>query len=234
MVLKLVRPFTKRFKGLRPLIPEDKVYDSFGELIRHIGRLGDLLKDPGRASVRLVLNPDRVAVAETRRAFTYFNLFGFPLDAILVNKVFPRELADGYFHQWWKIQSEELDVIDRSFLNTTVFRIPYLDYEPLGIGPLEEMGRSIYGERLPDGVLSTPDTVKIDKADGRSRLTFLLPGLEKSSLDIGRRGGDLLIHTGDHARVFTLPDSLALAEVESAEYDEAGRLTILFKQKEEA
>jgi len=232
VVIKLIRPFTKHIKGLKAMIPEDKVYDSFGELIQYIGRLGDLLKEPARSSVRLVLNPDRVAVAETRRAFTYFNLFGFPVDAILVNKVFPKELADGYFHQWWKIQSEELDVIERSFLDTTIFQIPYFDHEPLGLAPLEDMGKTIYADYPPDDVLSSTATVKLEKEGGKSRLSFLLPGLDKSSFDIGQRGADLLIHSGNHSRVFALPTSLTSAEVESARYNK-DQLTIIFRPKEE-
>ena len=97
MILKLVRPIGRRFKNFKAIIPDDEVYETLGEVIADIGRLGEILKDPEHASVRLVLNPDPIAVAETRRSFTYFALFGFPVDAVCVNKLLPAELEDGWF-----------------------------------------------------------------------------------------------------------------------------------------
>jgi len=96
-LLKLIRPFTRRIRSLRNLIPEDDFYQSFSDIIEDIGRLCGILKDPAVASVRLVLNPDRITVAETRRVYTYLNLFGFPVDGIFVNKVLPDDVAEGYF-----------------------------------------------------------------------------------------------------------------------------------------
>jgi len=228
MIFKLVRPFTKNFKSMRAIIPDDKVYNSFGEIINYVGKLGELLKDSSKSSVRLVLNPDRIAVAETRRAYTYFQLFGFSVDAIMVNKVFPEEVANGYFHKWWRIQSEEIDVIKNSFLDTSIYKIPYFDHEPLGLAALEKMGEAVYGDQQPDSVLSSQlETVKLKKVDNKMTLSFHLPGLDKSCLDIGQRGNDLMISAGVHSRVFALPDSLKSSEVESANY-EADRLIVTF------
>jgi arsenite-transporting ATPase len=70
-ILKLFRPIGKRIRGLKEIYPEDRLYQSVGDVLREVGRLGDLLKKPDLASVRLVLNPERVPVAETRRAYTY-------------------------------------------------------------------------------------------------------------------------------------------------------------------
>jgi len=44
---------------------ETNFIGTLNELILKIGRLGDVLKDPLVSSVRLVLNPDRIAIAET-------------------------------------------------------------------------------------------------------------------------------------------------------------------------
>jgi arsenite/tail-anchored protein-transporting ATPase len=63
-----------------------------------IGRLGVMLRDAETSSVRLVLNPDKIAIAESKRTYTYLSLFGFPVDGIFVNKLLPAELENGYFH----------------------------------------------------------------------------------------------------------------------------------------
>ena len=60
----------------------------------------ELLRDASRVSMRLVMTPDRMVVAEAMRTFTYLNLYGYLTDAVVVNRVFPDELADGYFGAW--------------------------------------------------------------------------------------------------------------------------------------
>jgi len=226
-LLKLFRPIGKRIRGLREIYPEDRLYESLGELLRDVGRLGDLLKAPEVSSVRLVLNPERVPVSETRRAYTYLGLFGFSVDAIVANKILPEEASEGYFGRWRCIQTEQLDVIHRSFLNTTILPVRYLDHEPIGAPELRELGRGIYEERAPDDVLSNVQAIDVQKADGRTKLSIYLPNLEKSSLDLQHKAGELLITAGGYHRVLVLPDSLAGRAVESAAYED-GRLTIGF------
>lgn len=226
-IMKLVRPIAGRIKSVREMIPSDEVYGLFDESITEVGRLGAILKDPDVASVRLVLNPDRIAIAETRRAFTYLGLFGFPVDGIFVNKVLPKELADGYLHNWFTIQGQLLESIDQSFLDVTQFRAPLLDKEPIGLEPLSEMARGIFGGQGPDDLLSAPKSVSIDREDGKYRLAFCLPNVGKQHLDVGRRATELILTAGSYSRVFSLPDTLVGREIAGASFVD-GRLTITF------
>ena len=41
------------------------------------------------ASVRLVLTPETVVVAEARRSLTTLSLFGYRVDGVVANRVFP-------------------------------------------------------------------------------------------------------------------------------------------------
>jgi arsenite-transporting ATPase len=226
-VMKLIRPVGRRIKGLSVWLPEDRAYQAFEEIVANIGRLGELLKDPEQSSVRLVLTPERISVAESRRAYTYFGLFGFPVDGIFVNRIFPDELAEGYLNPWCRLQKEQLTVISRSFLDTAIFPIRYLETEPIGLRQLDALGREVYGEAVPDGMLSATHTIRFAKEDGKPVLVFTVPGLDKSSLDVTRKGSELLIDTGSHSRVFALPDTLATSEVREARYRD-GELAIVF------
>jgi hypothetical protein len=51
--------------------------------------------------------------------------------------------------------------------------------------------------------------------------------LDKSSLDVTRKGGELLIAAGGYSRVFALPDSLGASDISEARYDD-DELTIVF------
>ena len=175
----------------------------------------------------LVLNPDRIAVAETRRSFTYMGLFGFPVDAIMINKVLPADVEEGYFKQWHQLQQEQLDEIERAFLSCKLFRIRYLDREPAGIDELLAFGEEIFGDVEPDACCSESRIVQFARQDGKTTLALLVPNLDKAALDLGRKENELIIRAGPHHRVLTLPDSLSDVEIDNAAYDD-GSLTITF------
>jgi len=227
-LMKLVRPVVKHVKGVREVIPSDQAYVTFEDIIRKVGRLGEILKDPAVSSVRLVLNPDRVAIAETRRAFTYFGLFGFPIDGIFVNKILPVELADGFLHGWFTLQKQLLESIEQSFLDVAKFRAPLLDSEPIGPELLLEMAHGIFGPQHPAERLSEPKAVTLTREDGKYRLSFWLPNVEKRQLDVGRKDAELILTAGSYTRVFTLPDSLINREVAGARFAD-GTLAIVFE-----
>jgi len=226
-ILKLIRPFGKRIKSIKNLLPEDEFYDTIGTIIDDIGRLGVILRNPEISSLRLVLNPNKIAIAETKRTFTYFALFGFPVDAIFVNKLFPAELENGYFQKWRRLQQDQMKLLRKSFLDTRIFAIKHYANEPIGLTRLEEMGREIYGELNPAKVLSNVNTVAFKKQDGQTVLSITLPNLDKSNLDIGRKENDLLINAGGYSRVFSLPDTLANIAIDTADYEDS-RLNIYF------
>lgn len=227
MVLKLIRPVGNRFKDFKAVVPEDNVYDSFASAIAAIGELGELLRNPDSASIRLVLNPNKIALAETKRAYTYFNLFGFPVDAVFINKIFPAELSKGYLHTWIEEQDTQLEGIRRSFLETSLFEVPHLDHEPIGCEQLDELGQSIYGKRAPDKLLSKPRPFRFEKKKDAVVLTLDFPHLEKEDLDIGRKENELIIRAGAFHRVLTLPDTLADSAIQKAGF-EKGRLVVRF------
>ncbi|HUU90956.1 MAG TPA: ArsA family ATPase [Phycisphaerae bacterium] len=227
-IMKMIRPVTRRFAGMDPWVPDDPAYEAFERIIGNLGRLGEILQDPQQSSVRLVLTPDRIAVAETRRTYTYLGLFGFPVDAILVNRIFPDELARGYLGPWCALQREQMETISRCFLDTAILPIKYRETEPVGIADLRDLGHEIYGQAVADAMLSETYTVRFANDSGKPAVTFTLPGLDKSSLDVTRKSSELLIAAGGHSRVYALPDSLAASEILEARYDD-GELTIVFE-----
>ncbi len=229
-ILKLIRPFGKHIKGIKEILPDDQLYITFEQVIKDIGRLGVILRDPEHASIRLVLNPDKIAIAESKRAYTYFSLFGFPVDAILVNKLFPSELSTGYFQNWCQLQTEQMAVLNKSFLNTRILPIRHYDSEPIGLSKLEAMGRDIYGALNPSSVLSCVNTVTFKKQDDQVVLSIALPNIDKSILDIGQKDNDLLITAGAYSRILRLPDTLAKSEIDTAKYEDDQLMITFLKQ----
>ena len=94
----------------------------------------ELLRDAEHASIRLVMTPDRMVVAEAMRTFTYLNLYGYVTDAVVVNRVFPDEVDGTYFGAWRAVQAEQLELVESGFAPVPVLRAPYFEREVLGAG----------------------------------------------------------------------------------------------------
>src|SRR5919206_967511 len=91
----VARPLLRSFVDM-PL-PTEQVYDSIERLFSQLDQLHRMLIDPQLTSVRLVLNPEKMVVAEAQRTSTYFHLFGYPLDLVVANRVLPPEVTDPDF-----------------------------------------------------------------------------------------------------------------------------------------
>src|SRR3954454_13040860 len=91
-LLSAARPLARAFLDLS--LPDERVMDEIQTLIGNLIAMHELLRDARRVSIRLVMTPDRMVVAEAMRTFTYLNLYGYLTDAVVVNRVFPDALAD--------------------------------------------------------------------------------------------------------------------------------------------
>ena len=67
-------------------IPASDVFDAGEELFRRLEHMHDLLVDPDRTSVRVVLTLEQVVIKEAQRSFTYFHLYGYPTDLVIANR----------------------------------------------------------------------------------------------------------------------------------------------------
>ena len=102
-VLRSVRPVASRVTSM-PL-PSDDVLAAVKRVYDELDGMGPLLKDPRQSSIRIVINPERMVINESQRLYTYLNLFGFPVDAVVANRVLPPEARSGYLQGWVAIQA---------------------------------------------------------------------------------------------------------------------------------
>ncbi len=204
---RLVRPIAEGL-GARGLIAPEAVLDAFERLYAEIEGVRDVLLDEDRTSARLVVNPARVVVDETRRSFAYLCLYGVATDALLVNRVLPDRAAGGYFARWAARERTELEDIRRSF-PVPRFEAPLQPGEVIGEEPLRALGRALYGERDPAALLSRRRPIRLERRDGLTRLAIDLPTAEANDVDVRVRGDDLLVSVRDAERRIALPASVA-------------------------
>ena len=78
----------------------DEVFGAVRRFYDRLDGVRELLTDAERTSVRLVVNPERMVVAEARRTYTYLSLFGYHVDAVIANRLLPDAITDPWFDAW--------------------------------------------------------------------------------------------------------------------------------------
>ncbi len=207
-LMKFIRPVAKVATDM-PL-PEEETYDALEDLFRQVYNLYYLLQNPKVSSVRIVTNPEKMVLRETEKAYTYLHLFGFPVDAILVNRVAEKEsfLAS--------IQQKYLEEIYQNFYPTPIFEVPYLKEEVLGLEKLKELGRLVYGDKDPSEVFYQDKPFEVFERDGDFVLKLHLREVPKEKLEVFHSGDELTIRLGNFKKHFFLPRVLIHKEVKSA------------------
>src|SRR4051812_40927828 len=110
-LLTAARPLARAFFDLS--LPDERVMDDIQRLVRNLIAMHELLRDAERVTLRLVMTPDRMVVAEAMRTFTYLNLYGYLCDAVVVNRVFPEDVG-AYFGAWREVQAAQLADVESS------------------------------------------------------------------------------------------------------------------------
>ena len=209
-------------------IPEADVFDDVQRLVRNLIALNEILRDRDRASIRLVINPDRMVIKEAQRTFTYLNLYGYLTDAVIVNRVFPRELAGGYFGEWRERQAQRLTEVREGFAPVPVLTARYFEEEVIGARMLDRLGTEIFCDSEAAELMHTELAQELGTADGRTTLRIPVPFEEKGELGLKKVGAELVVSVGRRKRTIILPSALARRRPTGARL-EGGSLEVSFE-----
>ena len=224
-IVKTVRPIMSRMTTLP--IAGDRVFDAIERLHRNLDAVKKILTDETTSSVRLVVNLEKMVIAEARRTYTYLGLFGYRVDAVVVNRVLPPDVTDPYFGKWKDIQAEHLVTVHESFEPVPILSARLFDREMVGVSLLEEMGNEVYGDLDAAEILYRDEPIRVRKRGTGYVMTIRLPFASRDDMDIHRRGEELFVRVGAYKRNLILPQSLKRMTVREANF--AGdQLEILF------
>jgi len=223
---RILRPIVRGLGG-GDLLPDEHFFESFERLYRDVEDVRQILLDGDRTSARLVLNPARVVVDETRRSFAYLSLYGVATDAVLVNRVLPERASGGYFARWAERERESMAEIERSFESLPILCAPLHEREPIGPEALAELADEIFENRDPAGLFSRSRPIRLRKLGPRTLMEIDLPGAQQEEVDVVAAGAELHVRVRDARRRIALPASLEGRAIESARLTE-GVLEVSF------
>jgi arsenite/tail-anchored protein-transporting ATPase len=211
-------------------IPEDVIQERIGQLFDHVEELRAILSDGEQTSVRLVLNPEHMALRETQRAYTYMNLFGLAVDALFVNRILPEEVVDPFFAGWREDQTARRQEVRDLFAPLPVFEVPLRRREVVGIEELDALSRQLYGERDPMERFSSEQPLRFYMEGKRYMLALRVTGIAGGAVELEKQGDELRIRLGHFRRSLALPQYLAGLQPAWAQV-EGDYLKIAFEEK---
>jgi arsenite/tail-anchored protein-transporting ATPase len=217
---RVIRPFASRVRtNALPPLPEDSFFGTLQRFYKAVVGVEEILTDAEKTSVRLVVNAEKMVIAEARRAYTYLNLYDYQVDAVIVNRLLPEEVSDPYFNRWREAQRRHLAAIEDSFSPIPIFEARLFDREMYGREALEALAEDVFGNEDPLQMFFRGATHEIVKSNGGYEVVFNLPLAEKESVDLSKKGAELLVRVGGYKRNVLLPDSLARLEAAGAKIE---------------
>jgi len=230
-VLRTIRPVLSHMAGL-PL-PPDSVFAAAERLSNELAEVRSLLVDPSVASVRLVLTPETVVIAEARRTLTSLSLYGYRVDGVVANRVFPDDGSDEWRAGWVKAQRDQLAGVRSSFAGLPIWESAYAAAEPVGLAALAELAEATYCDADPLALNETPDPLTVERVSSDEFVMSIgLPHADRGDVELVRKGDDLVVTVGSYRRVLALPSVLQRCAVDGAGLRD-GRLRVRFRVDEQ-
>jgi len=223
-ITKLTGPLIQRVVGMP--MPGDEVFNAGEELFRRLEHMHDLLVDRDKTSVRVVLTLEQVVIKEAQRSFTYFHLYDYPTDLVVVNRVLPDDVGE-YFHGWYEAQQRYGPLVEKTFHPIPIRRAPFFNREMVGVDLLRELSQTLYGAEDPTQFFYRGRPYQVARENGGFLLSVDLPFTDKDQINLSRHADELVIDLGTWRRTLVLPRILVNAPTEGARFDD-GTLKIRF------
>jgi arsenite/tail-anchored protein-transporting ATPase len=239
--LEKVFPIERRMMAAaRPLaramldvsLPTEKVFDDVERLVHNLVAMNGILRDRTSTSVRLVMNPDRMVIKEAMRTFTYLNLYGYLTDAVIVNRVFPEEVAGTYFGAWRDVQQEQMELVESAFTPVPILVAPYFSEEVVGPAMLDRLAGELFTDGDAGRLLHDDLSQELVSDNGSATLRLPIPFVEKADIGLKKIGLEVVVRVGGQKRTIILPPALAAYRPRSAQFED-GALSVRFERTDD-
>ncbi len=218
-VLKPVaRPLSRMSDKFAHVVPSEEVMTSIDTLFEQLDGVKEILTDADTASVRLVMNPEKMVIKETMRALTYLNLYGFKVDMVAVNKLLAEDEDSGYLEKWKSVQRRYLNEIEEAFTPLPIKKVKMYDDEVVGLKALERLAQDVYGDENPAAMMYDETPIQFVRHDDSCELLLKLPFANPEEIDSWVSGDELFIQIGNQRKIITLPVTLAGIEPDDAKF----------------
>jgi arsenite/tail-anchored protein-transporting ATPase len=226
-LIKLARATVGKFMSA-PL-PSNAFLEDIEGIRDRMKLVRDILQNPEVTSIRLVLNPEKMVINETKRAFTYLCLYNLTVEAVVINRLIPEKCYGDYPREKIDEQKHYMEMIHESFGPVKQLTSYMFKTEVVGRDALKVLGDNVFGKEDPSQVYSTEKSMLIYRENNIDIISLKLPYTEKPEVKLYKTNDVLIIEVGWYKRSVVLPYALVRKNTSKAEFKD-GRLLVYFEE----
>ena len=213
-------------------LPTAAVLKSLEDMNIRMAEVRTILQDPMRTSIRMVVNPERMVINESKRAYSYICLYGMTVECLVINRMLPDDAGTGYFAEKLNEQKKYMEMIHHAFDPMKMLHSYLMPTELMGSEKLDMMADMIFGDSDPAEIYATESPMKFYTEGEYHIISIKLPFAAKGDIELYRsHDTSLIVQVGAHKRNIDLPLALKDSELMGAEMKEE-KLRIKFRRKE--
>ncbi|MCC5932566.1 MAG: ArsA family ATPase [Cyclobacteriaceae bacterium] len=186
-------------------IPVDRGYEELENIFEKLENIQKIFSDPAICSIRIVANPERMVINESKRAYTYLSLYGYNVDALIVNRVWQAGKTPDVFKELIDKQAIHLEELKDIFGELPYFEVPHMGTEVFGEEMLTQMAEIIYHGKDPVDVLYHEKPFDIKNKGNQYEMRIRLPFIEEGGYDLQKFGDELVIQIKNRRKNVILP-----------------------------
>ncbi len=210
LAVKTVTKGVKFFTG----VPLDKGLEEMDELFQKLESIQKVFLDPEVASIRIVTNPERMVIKEARRAYTYLQLYGYNVDAVVINRILPEEKVGEAFKYYLTSQKKYIKEIEESFNPLPILKVQHQGREVFGLEQLQAISSSLYEEKEAAEVLYLDKPFEVIENENGYFFKTRLPFVGEEEIQLKKFGDELVIDLGNRRRSLMLPRFASFLKLE--------------------
>jgi arsenite/tail-anchored protein-transporting ATPase len=216
-LLKVVRPVARRVTDMP--IADDEVLASAQKAIDALVDVRTILTNQAVCTARIVMNLEKMVIREAQRSLTYLSLFGYGVDAVVVNRILPPTVDDGHFASWRAMQQEYAPQVEQLFTPLPILRAEHFPREVVGPTMLEPMADMLFGQNDPAAFMYHGPVQRVEKTSLGYDLIVPLPFAAEDQVHLAQSADELLISVGWHRHRIVLPQSLSRLRAQDAFFE---------------
>jgi len=212
--IKMMGATMRTFTG----IPLDTGYEELDNLYTKLQKVQEIFSNPEICTIRVVMNPERMVINEAKRAYAYLQMYGYIVDAILVNRILPDKKNEGdFFAKYKEKQKKYLTEIEDSFAPLPLFKIPHLGEEVFGLDLLKKIAEELYPKQDPTEIFYKESPLQIIPDGNSYKIRLRIPFLEGDA-DVQHLGNQIVINIGGRRRNLFLPQFMNFFQLRKFSY----------------
>ena len=211
-------------------LPTQAVLDSITDIKNRMVEVRKVLEDPKKTTVRLVVNPEKMVINETMRAYSYLCLYNKTVECLICNRVYREDLKGEYFENKLAEQERYIEMIHHAFDPMKIMFSYQMSTEMVGNDKLDILADMIYGDSDPTEIYATESPMVFETVGDMDIIRMKMPFVEKKDIELLQPSEDvIMVHVGSQKRIINLPLTLSKKEMAGAEF-KSNELILKFRR----